>query len=204
MNRFAENRRDVVDKSVGKPQGAKDLQRAQGFWRFDLKAIVGGVFLGLVMALLVGLGDRADTALTGGAFPILGGVSWATMMGISTLLCGQPGGMIAGLIQGFVDIATGASPLAPIFPIVNAVGSLAYFLVAWRLPMDRWSHHLVAQIAGNLTGDALVAVGLYYILDLPVPVILVSTGVTAVSSIIGGTILTRLVAEAVRRSGVLD
>lgn len=181
-----------------------NVQRAQGFWRFDLKAIVGGVFLGLVMVLLVGLGDRADTALTGGAFPIFGGVSWAAMMGISTLLFGQPGGMIAGLIQGFMDIATGASPLAPIFPIVNAAGSLAYFLVARRLLMNRWSHHFLAQVVANLVGDALVAVGLYYILDLPVDVILVSTGITAVASIIGGTILTRIVADAAARSGVLD
>ncbi len=156
------------------------------------------------MVLLVGLGDRADTALTGGAFPILGGVSWATMMGISTLLLGQPGGVIAGLIQGFMDIATGASPLAPIFPVVNAAGSLAFSLVAWRLPMNRWSHCFLAQVAGNLVGDALVAAGLYYILELPVSVILASTGVTAVFSILDGTILTRLVAAAVARSGVLD
>jgi len=181
-----------------------NVQRTQAFWRFDLKAIVGGVFLGLVMVLLVGLGDRADTALTGGAFPIFGGVSWATMMGISTLLFGQPGGMIAGLIQGFMDIATGASPLAPIFPIVNAAGSLAYFLVARRLLMNRWSHHFLAQVVANLVGDALVAAGLYYILDLPVDVILVSTGITAVAGIIGGTILTRIVADAAARSGVLD
>ena len=193
-----------MEKDIAKTLVASDPQKAEGFWRFDLKAIVGGVFLGLVMALLVGLGDRADTALTGGAFPVFGGVSWATMMGISTLLCGQPGGMIAGLIQGFVDVATGASPLAPIFPIVNAVGSLAYFLVARRLPMNRWSHHFLAQVVGNLAGDALVAVGLYYILSLPVSVILVSTGITAVASILGGTILTRLVTEAAARSGVLD
>jgi hypothetical protein len=180
------------------PRGSRSL------WRFDLKGLVGGVFLGLVMALLVGLGDRADAALTGGAFPIFGGVSWATIMGASTLLCGQPGGMIAGLIQGFVDIATGASPLAPVFPAVNAAGSLAYFLVAWKLPMKGWSNHFIAQVAGNLVGDTGVALGLYYILNLPVDVILVSSGITATVSIIGGTILTKLVADTVEKSGVLD
>ncbi len=204
MNDYVSKGRDIMASSNAKVLGTGDPQRVQGFWRFDLKAIVGGVFLGLVMALLVGLGDRADTALTGGAFPVFGGVSWATMMGISTLLFGQPGGVIAGLIQGFVDIATGASPLAPIFPVVNAAGSLAFSLIAWKLSMNRWGHHLLAQIAGNLVGDALVALGLYYILELPVDVILVSTGVTAVASTIGGTILTRLVAGAVARSGVLD
>lgn len=191
-------------RGTTKELGIKDVQRTQTFWRVDLKAIVGGVFLGLVMVLLVGLGDRADTALSGGAFPIFGGVSWAAMMGISTLLLGQPGGIIAGLIQGFMDIATGASPLAPIFPIVNAAGSLAYFLVARKMVMNRWSHHFIAQVVANLVGDALVAVGLYFILNLPVDVILVSSGVTAVVSIIGGTILTRIVADAAARSGVLD
>ncbi len=193
----------VVENSA-KEVTANYPEGTHRFWRVDLKAIVGGVFLGLVMVLLVGLGDRADTALTGGAFPILGGVSWATMMGISTLLFGQPGGLIAGLIQGFMDIAMGASPLASIFPVVNAAGSLAFSLVAWRLSMNHWSHYLLAQIVANLVGDALVAAGLYYILELPVDVILVSTGVTAVASTIGGTILTKLVAEAVTRSGVLD
>jgi uncharacterized MnhB-related membrane protein len=204
MNNKVSNRRIIMAASSGTGVEMRSPRRVQGFWRFDLKAIVGGVFLGLVMALLVGLGDRADTALTGGAFPVFGGVSWATMMGISTLLFGQPGGAIAGLIQGFVDIATGASPLAPIFPVVNAAGSLAFSLVAWRLSMNRWGHHLLAQVAGNLVGDALVALGLYYILELPVDVLLVSTGVTATASIVGGTILTRLVAGAVVRSGVLD
>ncbi len=191
-------------KSSAKGLETTNLQRTQVFWRVDLKAIVGGVLLGLVMVLLVGLGDRADTALTGGAFPVFGGVSWAAMMGISTLLFGQPGGIIAGLIQGFMDIATGASPLAPIFPIVNAAGSVAYFLVARRLLMNRWSHHFLAQVVANLVGDALVAGGLYYILELPVDVILISSAVTAVASIIGGTILTRVVADAAAKSGVLD
>lgn len=191
-------------KSGVKALETKGSAEAKGFWRFDLKAIVGGVFLGLVMALLVGLGDRADTAVSGGAFPVFGGVSWATMMGISTLLLGQPGGIIAGLIQGFVDVATGASPLAPIFPVVNAAGSLAFFLVARGLPMNRWTHHFLGQVVGNLVGDTLVALGLYYILGLPVDVILVSSGVTAVASIIGGTILTRIVVDAVAKSGVFD
>ncbi|MBI3979132.1 MAG: hypothetical protein HY331_13185 [Chloroflexi bacterium] len=180
------------------------LYPSMGFWRLDSKALVGGVFFGIVMVLLVGAGDRADTALTGGAFLIFGGISWATIMGISTLLCRQPGGVIAGLMEGIVAIAAGISPLAVTFPIVNAAGSLAYSLVAWKLPMSSWGHHLLAQVAGNLVGNALVAVGLFAILQLPVGVILVSSGVTMVASIIGGTVVTKVVAETVARSGLLD
>ena len=175
-----------------------------GFWRFDVRAIVGGVLFGIVMTLVLQVTDRADAALTGGAFLIFGGISWAAIMGISTLLCRQPGGVIAGLMQGVLAIVTGASPLAITFPIVNAAGSLAYSLVAWKLSMNSWVHQLAAQIAGNVVGNALVSVGLFYILKLPVPVILLSSGVTAAVSVVGGTILTKLVADAANKSGLLD
>lgn len=180
------------------------LYRATGFWRFDIKALVSGVFFGIVMVLLVGVSDRADAAVSGGAFLIFGGMSWATVMGISTLLCRQPGGMIAGLMEGIVAIVMGLSPLAITFPIVNAAGSLAYSLVAWKLPMKSWVYHLLAQLAGNLVGNALVSIGLFYILQLPVSVIVVSSGVTMVASVIGGTVITKLAAESVSKSGLLD
>ncbi|MCL4369130.1 MAG: hypothetical protein M1337_08210 [Actinobacteria bacterium] len=183
---------------------ARGQYRAAGFWRFDTKAIVGGVFFGIVMVLLVGVSDKADATLSGGTFLIFGGITWATVMGISTLLCRQPAGVIAGLMEGIVAILTGASPMAPTFPVVNAVGSLVYSLAAWKLPMRSWGHHLLAQIAANLVGNALVSVGLFYILDLPVSVILVSSGITALASIIGGTVLTKLIADTVNKSGVLD
>ncbi|MHB1005258.1 MAG: hypothetical protein ACYC3S_06385 [Chloroflexota bacterium] len=187
----------TIEPGLGRAQ-------ARGFWWFGSKPIVRGVFFGIVMALFVGIGDRADAALTGGAFPILGGLSWATIMGISTLLCRQPGGIIAGVIQGIVDIALGLSPLALIFPVVNTAGSLAYSLIAWRLPMTGWHHHLLAQIAGNVVGDALVAIGLYFILALPVEVILVSVGVTMIVSTVGGTALTKILVDKIGKSGVLD
>lgn len=178
--------------------------RPTGIWRFDTKAIVSGVFFGIVMVLLVGVSDKADASLTGGAFLIFGGVTWATVMGISTLLCRQPGGMIAGVMEGIVAVMMGVSPLAPTFPIVNAAGSLAYSLVASRLSMSSWGHHLLAQIAANVVGNILISVGLFYILNLPVAVILISSGITASVSIIAGTILTKLVVETVNKSGVLD
>jgi hypothetical protein len=173
-------------------------------WRFDTKAIVGGVLLGIVMVLLVGISDKADASITGGAFLIFGGITWATVMGVSTLLCRQPGGMIAGLMEGVVAIMMGVSPLAPTFPIVNAAGSLAYSLVASKLPMTGYGHHLLAQIAANLVGNALISVGLFYILSLPVPIILLSSGVTALAGTIIGTILTKIIADSVNRAGVLD
>ncbi len=125
-------------------------------------------------------------------------------MGVSTLLCRQPSGMIAGVMEAVVALATGASPLAPAFFVVNAAGSLAYSLVAWKLPMRTWAHHLLAQVAGNVVGNSLVGVGIFYILDLPVSVILISCTITTVVSIIGGTVLTKYIAGVVTKSGLLD
>lgn len=181
-----------------------ETHHSTGFWRLDVRTLVAGVFFGIVMALLVALGDRTDTALTGGTFLIFGGVSWAAIMGISTLLCRQPSGMIAGLMEAVVAMATGASPLAPTFFVVNVVGSLAYSLVAWKLPMRSWTHHFLAQIAANVVGNALVGIGLFYILNLPVGVILVSSAITAVAGTIGGTVLTKSITGVIAKSGLLD
>jgi len=70
--------------------------------------------------------------------------------------------------------------------------------------MDRLSHHFFAQTAGNVVGNGLVALGLFYMLQLPVEIILISVAVTTVAAIVGGTFLTRLVVDAAERSGLLD
>jgi hypothetical protein len=181
-----------------------DRAGAGRFWRSDTRSIVRGVFLGALMVLLVGIGDRLDGMISGGTFPILGGTTWGTIMGVSTLLCRQPGGIIAGLMEGFVSLGFGLSPLSPAFPIVNVAGSIAYSLVAWRRPMKSWSDHFVAQVAGNVVGNALVGVAIHLIVGLPVSVIVVSVGVTTVVATVGGTILTKAIAEAVTRAGLAD
>jgi hypothetical protein len=178
--------------------------RTTAFWRFDTKALVTGVFFGIVMVLLVGACDKIDATISGGAFLVFGGITWATIMGISTLLCRQPGGMIAGLMEGVVAVLMGASPLAPAFIIVNVVGSFAYSLVAQRLTMTSWVNHLLAQIVANVIGNALIGIAMFYILNLPVDVILVSSVITAAISIVGGTVLTKLIADAVAKSGVME
>ena len=177
------------------------LGTVRPFVRNDSRALVGAVLLGVVFVLVQQIAHRID-ALISPASVIIGGVTWATFTGLVVLLYRQPAGVITGEVSALVALATGLSPLAPFFIPANGLGSLAYSLVAWRLPMDRWSHHLLAQVAANLTGNACVAVGLAVILNLPLPVILVASGITTLAGIVGGTVLTRAVHANLVKAGV--
>src|SRR3989304_10509943 len=93
----------------------KSIAKHTGFWRFDVKAIVGGVIMGIVIVLVQQVTERIDTVLTGGAFLVLGGTTFGTLIAIASLFFRQPGGLIAGEIQAFVAVATALTPLAPTF-----------------------------------------------------------------------------------------
>jgi hypothetical protein len=194
----------MVETSLGHVRAERTTLGKQGLWRFDLKAVMGSLLMGILMTLIVAfVGNRLDTALTGGAFPIFGGIAWTTMMGLSTLFFRLPGGIIAGLIQALINFALGF-PLAIGYLLANTLGPIGYALVASRLSMEKSVHHLAALVAANVVGHLSVGLALYYILTLPVPVILLSSGVVATVSVIVGTVLTRQVAQAVQKAGVLD
>ncbi len=175
--------------------------RTNGFTRFDTKTLVGAVLLGLLFVLVQQIAHRID-ALISPAAVIVGGVTWATFTGLVVLLFRQPAGVITGEVSALVAMASGLSVLAPFFIPANGLGSLAYSLAARRLSMERWWHHLLAQAACNLVGNACVALGLHYLLHLPPKVILLAASVTALAGIAGGTILTRLLYRAVLRAGL--
>jgi len=69
-------------------------------------------------------------------------------------------------VAALTGLATGLSVLAPFFILANGAGSIAYFLVAWKLPMRSWAHHLLAQVAANAAGNLFVAIGLRVLLHL--------------------------------------
>lgn len=173
----------------------------RNFARLDTKALVGAALLGIVFVLVQQIAHRID-ALINPACVIIGGITWATFTGLVALLFRQPAGVITGEVQAFVALATGLSPLAPFFIPANALGSLSYSLVARRLSMTKWSHHLLAQILTNLTGNACVAFGLKIVLNLPIPVIVVASSITATAGIIGGTFLTKLTYTNLQKSGL--
>jgi hypothetical protein len=183
----------VARPGLGRPAGA--------FWRTDTRALMGAIFMGLTFVLSQQVAHRIDGVLWP-TLVIMGGISWATFTGLAVLLFRQPAALIMGGVQALIAVGTGLSPLAPFFIPANASGALVYSLVSARLSMERWSHHLIAQLATNLAGNLWVALGLYVILDLPVPVILVSSTITATAGTIGSSILTRRLHRSVVRSGL--
>ncbi|KPU43113.1 hypothetical protein OXPF_33630 [Oxobacter pfennigii] len=171
--------------------------------RYDTKALVGAVILGVVFVFVQQIAHRID-AVINPASVIVGGVTWAIFTGLVVLLFKQPAGIITSEIQAFVALASGLSPLAPFFIPANGLASLAYSLVSWKLSMDKWSHHIIAQVLSNVVGNICVGLGLYVILRLPIPVIIISSLITTLAGIVGGTIFTKIIYDNVKKSGVLN
>ena len=161
------------------------------------------VILGVVSMILQQVSMRIDQAIWTPLI-ILGGITWATLTGLITLQYGQPSGIIMGETQAIIALVTGLSPVALFFIPANFLSSLAYSLVAWKLSMDKWSHHFLAQCATNIVGNICVGFGLYSILKLPPNVAIVSSCITALAGIIGATILTKLISDALHRSGIVN
>jgi hypothetical protein len=173
-------------------------------WRWDLKAIVGAVLFGVLMTVLGAVVERIDTALTGGTFVILGAVNFYTIAALSTLLFRLPGGIITGETNALIAVATGSSPLALWVIPTNGIFAILYALVAWKLKMDQWWHHLVANAIGVWGSMLFILWGLLATFNLPMNIALTSYAVTSIAGTIGATILSVLIARAVDRSRVLQ
>lgn len=172
------------------------------FWRTDTKALVGAVVLGVAFVLVQQIAHRIDAAIWP-TLIIIGGITWATFTGLITLVFRQPAGLIMAETQALIALATGLSPVALFFIPANGLGSLAYSLVAWKLSMDKWLHHFLAQLVTNLVGNACVAVGLYTILKLPLNIVLISSAITASAGIVGSTVLTKKLSDNLRKAGLI-
>lgn len=183
-------------------QLAPNLTESTIFWRTDTRALVGAVLLGIVSMLLQQISIRLD-AVIWPPLIILGGIAWATLTGLITLIFRQPAGMIMGGTQAVIAVATGLSPVALFFIPTNLLTSLIYSAIAQKLSMEKWSHHLFAQSVINIFGNIIVGFGLYTILKLPVEVVIVSSAVTAAAGIVGATILTKLLFKSLRRAGLI-
>lgn len=195
----------MAQAASGTGMQASYLGTIQGhLWRWDLKAIVGGVLFGVLMTVLAQIMERLDTALTGGAFVVLGGVNFYTIASLSTLLFRLPGGLITGLTNALIAIATGTSPMAPWFVPTNAAFAIVYALVIWRLRMDRWQHYLLGAVIGVWLSMLIIMWGLLVTIKLPMNVAFTSYVVTSLAGTVGATVLTMIIAKAVDKSRVLQ
>lgn len=173
-------------------------------WRWDLKAIIGSVLLGVVLTVLAAVAERLDTALTGGAFVVLGAINFYTIASVATLLYRLPGGVLTGEVNALIAIATGTSPMAPWFAPTNAAFAIIYAVVVRNLRMDRWTHYFVASALGVWLSMLIILYGLLVTIKLPLNVAIVSYIVTSIAGTVGSTILALVIARAVDRSRVLQ
>lgn len=188
------------------PQGtAGYLNTVQGqLWRWDLKSLVGSVLLGVVLTVVGSLAERIDAGLTGGAFVIMGAINFVTFCALSTLLFRLPGGIITGLINAFIAVATASSPMSPWFIPTNALFALIFALLIWKLPMDKWWHYFVSILVAHALDMVIILCGLLVTIKLPLNIALVSYLVATLAGAIGGTIFAMAIAKAVEKSRVLQ
>lgn len=93
--------------------------------RVDTKGIVSGVLISLAMIGIMQFGERLDTMLFGGLFPVSGRIISFTLIGFGTMMYGLVPGLIVAEINPFIGTATGSSPIAPFFFITNGLQAIA-------------------------------------------------------------------------------
>jgi len=171
-------------------------------FRADTKALVGAVIIGIVFVIMEQVTGRID-GLLDPTLLLLNGTCWAFFTGLIVLMYQQPAGMIAGLVEAVAAMATGYSPLAFFFLFANVIGSIAYSLVAKNFSMKKLSHHILAQLACNVTGNLCVMVGLIYIVHLDWKIALLSSAITTLVATIVAGVLTKSVYGALQKSALL-
>ncbi|TGE31771.1 hypothetical protein [Desulfosporosinus sp. Sb-LF] len=172
-------------------------------FRTDTKALVGAVIIGIVFVIMEQVTGRID-AILDPTLLLLNGTCWAFFTGLIVLMYKQPAGIIAGLVEAIVAMATAYSPLAFFFIFANTIGSITYSLIARNFSMEKLSHHILAMIGCNITGNLCVMAGLIYVIHLDWKIALLSSSITALVGTIVAGILTKSVYGALQKSSLLS
>ncbi|AHF08032.1 hypothetical protein [Desulfitobacterium metallireducens] len=170
--------------------------------RTDTRALVGSVIVGIVFLISMQVTGRIDGILDP-TLLLLNGTAWSFFTGLIILMYKQPAGIIAGLLEAIVAMATAYSPLAFFFLFANTIGSISYSLIERKLSMEKLSHHILAQIGCNVTGNLCVMVGLIYVIHLDWKVALFSSALTTLVATIVAGILTLKVYSALQKSALI-
>lgn len=180
----------------------KVLKTQEGVFRTDTKALVGAVIIGILFVIMEQVTGRIDSILDP-TFLFLNGTTWSFFTGLLVLMYKQPAGVIGGLVEAFVAMATAYTPLAFFFIFANTIGSIAYSIVARNFSMEKLSHHFFAQIGCNVAGNLVVMIGLISVYHLEWKVALfTSLATTVVATIVAG-ILTKKVYASLQKSALL-
>lgn len=171
-------------------------------FRTDTKALVGAVIIGILFVIMEQVTGRIDSILDP-TLLLLNGTTWSFFTGLIILMYKQPAGIIGGLVEAVVAMATAYSPLAFFFLFANTIGSICYSLVARNFSMEKLSHHFLAQIACNVTGNLCVMIGLITVYHLDWKVALLSSAITTVVATIAAGILNKKVYASLQKSTLL-
>ncbi|MCR6545573.1 hypothetical protein [Dehalobacterium formicoaceticum] len=174
----------------------------ESLFRTDTKALVGSVIVGIVFLIMMQVTGRIDGILDP-TLLLFNGTCWSFFTGLIVLMYKQPAGIIAGLLEAIIAMATAYSPLAFFFLFANTIGSIMYSLVARELSMEKLSHHYLAMIACNVTGNFCVMLGLIFVVNLDWKVALVSSSITTLVATIVAGFLTKRVYGALQKSSLL-
>ena len=186
--------------------GEEPLSVAQyRYFDFRVKALVGGVILGVVMTIVnAGIMERVDTALTGGTwFPFAGGTHSIVSM-LSAIFFGLPGAWITGLTNATFAYTTGSTPVAAGFLFNNLVYPIVATFLTRQLSMRKWWHWFLGLIPIVFIGYAPMTYFVHTVFDLPWSVTIRFQTFTNIAAIILAAIFGKLIAENIRKSGVVN
>ncbi|MGI6679600.1 MAG: hypothetical protein ACOX2Q_11305 [Dehalobacterium sp.] len=174
----------------------------ESLFRTDTKALVGSVIVGIVFLIMMQVTGRID-AILDPTLLLFNGTCWSFFTGLIVLMYRQPAGIIAGLLEAIIAMATAYSPLAFFFLFANTIGSIMYSLVAREFSMEKLSHHYLAMTACNVTGNFCVMLGLIFIVNLDWKVALATSSITTLVATIVAGLLTKSVYGALQKSSLL-
>ena len=175
----------------------------ESLFRTDTKALVGSVIVGIVFLIMMQVTGRIDGILDP-TLLLFNGTCWAFFTGLIVLMYKQPAGIISGLLEAIIAMATAYSPLAFFFIFANTIGSITYSLIARNFSMEKLGHHILATFGCAVTGNFCVMLGLIYVIHLDWKIALLSASITTLVSTIIAGILTKSVYGALRKSSLLD
>ena len=173
--------------------------------RTDTIGIVSAVMLALAMTGLLQFGERLDTLITGGLFPVSGRVIAFVLVGLGTAMFGAVPGLIVAWVNPFIATATGTSPIAPFFFLTNGL------MVAAALLAGRLVRRIVSfKYALVHTALAAVFLTLAYIplhvlyFQLPVSEMLILYAVQALAELIATPILLFSLLRVIKSAGFVE
>lgn len=171
------------------------------YWRTDTKALVGGVFFGIVFTIVCVLADVVDAVLDP-SLALLGGTVWAIFTAIIAMIYGQPAGIIGGVMQALISMATGMSPLGFFFIFANCVGSIVYISLARSLNMNKSGNYVITQFVTSLVGFFFVGIGTMVVYSLPFNVALACALIGVVVTTIVAPSITKRIVTKIKKSGL--